>query len=150
MKSQKNLLFIIWGLVSGVFLIIGGFLSCFLFHFVIMLEKFLSQCHGHVNFSFKVTKKVSSLGEIKGYSSQQNVRLWLISIVTLVSNWRLFTEGSLDATGRITFYAKESKTVVWEEYLVLWLRICISVELGKISRSTDYTAVAPCLQMVTK
>jgi len=31
MKSQKNLLFIIWGLVSGVFLIIGGFLSCFLF-----------------------------------------------------------------------------------------------------------------------
>ena len=31
MKSQKNLLFIIWGLVSGVFLIIGGFLSCFFF-----------------------------------------------------------------------------------------------------------------------
>merc|ERR1712147_510020 len=31
MKSQKKLLVIIWGLVSGVLLIIGGFLSCFLF-----------------------------------------------------------------------------------------------------------------------
>jgi len=31
MKSQKKLLLIIWGLVSGVLLVIGGFLSCFLF-----------------------------------------------------------------------------------------------------------------------
>jgi len=31
MKSQKKLLLITWGLVSGVLLIIGGFLSCFLF-----------------------------------------------------------------------------------------------------------------------
>ena len=31
MKSQKKLLLIIWGLVSGLLLIIGGFLSCFLF-----------------------------------------------------------------------------------------------------------------------
>ena len=31
MKSQKKLLLIIWGLVSGVLLLIGGFLSCFLF-----------------------------------------------------------------------------------------------------------------------
>ena len=31
MKSQKKLCLIVWGLVSGVLLIIGGFLSCFLF-----------------------------------------------------------------------------------------------------------------------